>query len=473
MARLLDDTANATQPRRGRIHHLPSTGIPVTETSYQEHVNPQWVRLLNVLQMNVRYTRCNGTELHTEDGRRILDFLSGYCVHNAGHNHPAIIEALKEELDRSGPAMLQSHVPELAGELADQLCSRAGGRLKKTFFCSSGSEGVEAAIKFSRARTGRNGLIYAGGAFHGLTCGALSLMGDPFWRDGFGPMLSETEEVPFGALDALEKKLATRRFAAFIVEPVQAEAGIRIPPAGYLETAQTLCRRYGSLFVLDEVQTGMYRTGPFLAGQHFHADPDMAVLAKALSGGLIPCAAVLMSDDIYGAVYGSLKRAIVHTSTFSENALAMRAGLATLQVLEREGLGERATALGDYLRDGLREALSGYEMVKEVRGTGLLNGIEFTAPRKLMLRVPFEAFMKIHPGMFGQVLVMRLFRDHGFLTQVCGNNFMVLKAAPPLVVQEREIDGFVNALKDVVELMHSSSSFWTEALGLARRVMDI
>ncbi len=452
---------------------MPLTAAPTTETLYQERVNPQWVRLLNVLQMNVRYTRCLGAELYTEDGRRIVDFLSGYCVHNVGHNHPGVIEALKEELDRNGPAMLQSHVPELAGELAGELCSRAGGRLKKTFFCSSGSEGVEAAIKFSRARTGRNGLIYASGAFHGLTCGALSLMGDPFWRDGFGPMLAGTEEVPFGDLGALEQKLATRQFAAFIVEPVQAEAGIRLPPSGYLESAQAICRRYGSLFVLDEVQTGMYRTGPFLASQNFHTDPDMVVLAKALSGGLIPCGAVLMSDDIYDSVYGSLKRAIVHTSTFSENALAMRAGLATLRVLEQEHLGERSARMGEYLRDRLRQALSGYEMVKEVRGTGLLNGIEFTAPRKLILRVPFEAFMKIHPGMFGQVIVMRLFRDHGFLTQICGNNFMVLKAAPPLVVEEREIDAFANGLRDVVELMHSSSAFWTEALGLARRVMDV
>jgi ornithine--oxo-acid transaminase len=436
-------------------------------------VNPQWVRLLNVLQMNVRYVRCQGAELFAEDGRRFVDFLSGYCVHNTGHNHPGVVAALKEELDRNGPAMLQSHVPELAGELAERLCSKSGGRLKKAFFCSSGSEGVEAAIKFSRARTGRNGLIYASGAFHGLTCGALSLMGDPFWRDGFGPMLSGTEEVAFGNLDALEQKLRTRQFAAFIVEPIQAEAGIKLPPSGYLESAQALCRRHGSLFVLDEVQTGMYRTGPFLASERYHTDPDMVVLAKALSGGLIPCGALLMSDEIYDSVYGSLKRAIVHTSTFSENALAMRAGLATLRVLEEERLGERAVRMGEYLRDRLQHALSGYEMVKEVRGAGLLNGVEFTAPGKLLLRVPFEAFMQIHPGMFGQVVVMRLFRDHGFLTQICGNNFMVLKAAPPLVVEEREIDAFAGALRNVVELMHSSSAFWTEALGMARRVMAI
>ena len=441
-------------------------------TRYQDSVNPQWVRLLNVLGLNVCYTRCLGTELHTEDGQRIIDFLSGYCVHNAGHNHPGIIEALKEELDQFGPAMLQSHVPEPAGELAERLCSRAGGRLRKAFFCSSGSEGVEAAIKFSRAHTGRTGLLYAEGAFHGLTCGALSLMGDPFWRDGFGPMLADTEQVPFGDLKVLEGKLATRKNAAFIVEPIQSEAGVRVPANEYLESAQNLCRRAGTLFVLDEVQTGMYRTGPFLASHLFRTDPDMIVLAKALSGGLIPSGAVLATDEVYKSVYGSLKRALIHTSTFSENGLAMRAGLATLDVLERDGLGDRSIVMGEYLRDRLRAAFAGYEMVNEIRGAGLLNGIEFIAPRKLTLRVAFEAFMKIHPAMFGQVLVMQLFR-RGFLTQVCGNNFMVLKVAPPLILKEQEADEFVSAAAEVVELMHSSSTFWTEALGMARRVMNI
>jgi ornithine--oxo-acid transaminase len=297
-------------------------------------------------------------------------------------------------------------------------------------------------------------------------------MGDPFWREGFGPMLPDTEEIPFGNLTVLEEKLATRKHAAFIVEPIQSEAGIRVPERNYLETAQALCKRHGTLLVLDEVQTGMYRTGPFLASHLFQTDPDMIVLAKALSGGLIPCAAVLSTDEVYDSVYGSLRRALIHTSTFSENGLAMRAGLATLSVLEREGLGDRSIVMGEYLRDRLRDALAEYEMVKEVRGAGLLNGIEFTAPRKLTLRVPFEAFSKIHPAMFGQVLVMQLFR-RGFLTQVCGNNFMVLKVAPPLVVKEQEADEFVRTARGVVESMHSSSTFWTEALGMARRVMDI
>jgi len=205
---------------------------------YQEHVNPQWVRLLNALQMNVGYRRCAGVQLHAEDGRRFLDFLSGYCVHNTGHNHPAIVSALQRELGQEGPAMLQSHVSDLAGELALRLCGLAGGRLDKVFFCSSGSEGVEAAIKFARANTGRTGLVYASGAYHGLTCGALSLMDDAFWREGFGPLLPDTEAVPFGDLPALEAKLRGGEIAAFIVEPVQSEAGIRVPPPGIVPLSQ-------------------------------------------------------------------------------------------------------------------------------------------------------------------------------------------------------------------------------------------
>ncbi|HXM20449.1 MAG TPA: aspartate aminotransferase family protein [Terriglobales bacterium] len=440
---------------------------------YSEHVNPQWVRLLDLLEMNVRYERCSGSELFTADGRRILDFLSGYCVHNVGHNHPAVIAALREELEQNGPAMVQTHVAERAGELAEKLCRRAGGRLTKVFFGSSGSEGVEAAIKFSRAHTGRPGLLYANGAFHGLTCGALSLMGDSFWREGFGPLLPETEAIPFDEVNALERKLASKRFAAFIVEPIQSEAGIQVPTSAYLQAAQSLCRRYGTLLVLDEVQTGMYRTGPFLAAQRFGVDADMVVLAKAMSGGLVPVSAVLMTDAIYDSVYGSLRRAIIHTSTFSENSLAMRAALATLEVLETEKLGLRAIEAGEKLRTGLQEALRGYEMVKAVRGEGLLLGVEFTAPGSLRLRVAFEAFMHIHPAMFGQIVVMRLFRDSGILTQICGNNFMVLKVAPPLVVTDDQIDEFVSALKAVVELAHSSSAFWSEALGLARRAIHI
>jgi ornithine--oxo-acid transaminase len=439
--------------------------------AYADHVNPQWVKLLSLLEMNVSYERCIGAELFTTGGRRITDFLSGYCVHNTGHNHPAIIAALKDELDCSGPVMLQSNVPELAGELAARLSKLTGGGLTKVFFASSGSEGVETAIKFARAHTGRVGLLSCDRAFHGLTCGALSLMNGDYWRKGFGPLLADTAVAPFGDLAALEKALATQRYAAFFVEPIQAEGGIRVPQQNYLEDAQALCKRYGSLLVADEVQTGMFRTGPFLASHHFGITPDIVVLAKALSGGLVPVSAVLMSDEIHRSVFSSFKRSIVHASTFSENSLSMRAGLATLDVLEEQRLGERATEIGIDLQEKLTSALYGYEMVKEVRGKGLLLGIEFTAPRRLALRAPFEAFAQIHPAMFGQILVMRLFRSANILTQICGNDFMVLKVAPPLVVTTAQVDEFVSAVHDVVDFAHHPGSFWSEALGLARRAM--
>jgi ornithine--oxo-acid transaminase len=308
---------------------------------------------------------------------------------------------------------------------------------------------------------------------HGLTTGALSLMTDRFWREGFEPLLENIVAVPFGDLPALERELSAKRFSAFIVEPLQSEAGINVAPEGYLQAAQELCRRTGTLFVLDEVQTGMFRTGPFLAGHHYGVKPDMVVLAKALSGGLVPVSATLMTDAIYESVYSSLRLAIVHTSTFSENSLSMRAGLATLDVLEKQSLGQRASTLGETLRIRLRSELSSFEMVKEIRGLGMLSGIEFKSPSKLVLKVPFESFRAIHPAMFGQIIVMRMFRDKGILTQICGNNFMVLKVAPPLVVTHDEINEFVAAIRDVVEWMHSSPAFWTEALGLAKRVVNI
>ena len=437
---------------------------------YAQFVNPQWVRLLDALQMNVTYVRCTGTELHTADGRTITDFNSGYCVHNIGHNHPRIIKSLTDELAKEGPAMLQSHVPILAGQLAEKLCELAGGKLGKVFFGSSGSEGVEAAIKFARAHTGRSGILGASGGFHGLTCGALSLMTNDFWKKGFGRLLPDTEFVPYGNLPDLEIKLATRSFAAFILEPIQSEAGVILPPGGYLARVQQLCRKYKTLLVLDEVQTGFYRTGSFIAAHQFGVEPDMVVLAKAISGGLIPCSAVLMSDEICRSVYSSLQRSLVHTSTFSENGLAMRAGLTTIDILEEEQLGARSALAGERLRAALADRLAKYEMFGEVRGLGLLNAVQLKAPKSLKLRAGFETLSLIHPALFGQVLVMHLFRDHGILSQVCGNDFMALKVSPPLTISDAQLERFVAALDQTLDAVHNSSGFWVEPIKVGQRL---
>jgi ornithine--oxo-acid transaminase len=298
-------------------------------------------------------------------------------------------------------------------------------------------------------------------------------MGEPAWRKGFGPLLSGTQEVQFGDLESLERHISSRKFAAFVVEPIQAEGGIRIPEPHYLRAANELCRSHGTLLVLDEVQTGMYRTGPFLAAHRYGVDADMVVLAQSLSGGLVPAGALLMSEAVSDSVFSSLGRAAVHSNTFGENSLSMRAGLATLDVMQAEDLGSRSEAMGKTLRRKLTEALAPYEMVKGVHGEGLLCGIEFQTPEHLRLRLALESFRRIHPAMFGQILVMRLFRDKRILTQICGNNYMVLKVAPPLVVTEAQVDEFVQAVHDVVDMAHNTAAFWAEALGLARRATNI
>lgn len=450
-----------------------SSSSQLRDQTYSARVNPQWVNLLNILDLNETYTRCQGSELHTAGGRTILDALSGYCVYNTGHNHPRIIAALKDEMDNLGPTMLQSHVPELAARLAQRLIQLAGGRLEKVFFTSSGSEGIEAVIKFARAHAGRTGILYARDAFHGLTCGALSLMGDSSWAQGFGPLLPDTVAVPFGDLEALREKLESEKFAALVLEPVQAEAGIRVPDPDYLTQARALCSRHGTLLVMDEVQTGLYRTGRFLASHHFGIEPDMVVVAKALSGGMVPVGAVLMTQDIYKSVFSSLSRAFIHASTFGENSLAMRAGLATLDVLEGEDLGSRATDLGERLRTALTHRLASFEMVEDVRGLGLLNGIAFRAPQSLRLKALYHGFSRVHPGMFGQMLVSRMFTSHNILTQMCGNNYMVIKVAPPLVVSQEQLSGLVESVASLVQTIHSGFSFWREGLAMLPRAVRI
>ena len=362
-------------------------------------------------------------------------------------------------------------MPEIAGELAGRLCALSGGQLEKVYFGSSGSEGVEAAIKFARAATGRDGIVFAKSSFHGLTAGALSLMNDAFWRDGFGPLLADTRGVPYGDAVALESALASKRQAAFVVEPLQAEE-VRCPRAPTYRKRRSYAAGRARSSCWMKCRRECTVPGHFWP-RIIDVLPDMVVMAKALSGGLMPVSAVLMTDKIYHSVYSSLKRAVVHTSTFGENSLSMRAGLATLDVLEREDLGTRALQLGETFRAKLRCELAGFEMVGEVRGMGLLSGIEFVPPKKFAFRALYEGFNHIHPAMFGQIVVMRMFREKGILTQICGNNFMVLKAAPPLTVTSEQLDEFVSAIRDVVELAQTSPGFWTEALSMARRAVNI
>ena len=306
---------------------------------HRRHLNEQMVRVLKAIGCDVGFCRGKGQYLYDRNGNRYLDLLSGFGVFALGRNHPVLSEALKSVLDSELPNLVQMDVSTLAGVLAGRLLAHVP-YLDKACFVNSGSETVEAAIKFARVATGRPGILYCEHAFHGLSNGALSLNGDEIFREGFEPLLPHCVRIPFNDLVALEKALHSRTVAAFIVEPIQGK-GVNVPGDDYLKSAADLCRRHGTLFVADEVQTGLGRTGRFLAVEHWNVEPDMVLLAKTLSGGHVPVGALLTRKWIFDKVFDRMERAVAHGSTFGTNDLAMAAGIATLDVLKSERLVER------------------------------------------------------------------------------------------------------------------------------------
>jgi ornithine--oxo-acid transaminase len=325
--------------------------------------------------------------------------------------------------------------------------------LDKVFFANSGAETVEAAIKFARGATGRPGIVYCEHAFHGLTNGSLSLNGDAIFRTGFEPLLPHTRVVPFNDLAALERALASRDIAAFIVEPIQGK-GVNVPDDNYLREAAALCRRHGTLFIADEVQTGMGRTGRFLAVEHWGVEPDMVLLAKALSGGHVPVGAVLTRKRIYDRVFDRIDRAVVHGSTFAKNDLAMAAGIATLEVIKHERLIARADRLGERLQKSFRQLFERYEFVRTVRGKGLMIGIEFGPPTSLKLKASWNLLETANKGLFCQLITIPLFRDHKVLTQVAGHASHTIKLLPPLVITDEDCDLIERSFDDVIAATH-------------------
>jgi ornithine--oxo-acid transaminase len=325
--------------------------------------------------------------------------------------------------------------------------------LDKVFFANSGSEAVESALKFARSATGRSRLVYCGHAFHGLSYGALSLNGDGIFRDGFGPLLPDCAEIPFNDLEALDKALASRQVAAFIVEPIQGK-GVILPEDGYLRGVQELCRKYGTLFVADEIQTGMGRTGKFLAIEHWGAEPDMVLLAKALSGGHIPVGAVLSRKWVFEKVFNRMDRAVVHGSTFSKNDMAMVAGLAALDVIEDERLVENAARTGERLINAFRNMVPRHELLKEVRGKGLMIGIEFGAPRSLKLKMAWNALEAVNTNLFCQLITIPLFKDHKILSQVAGHGIHTIKILPPLIITDEDCAWIESAFDAVIGDAH-------------------
>ena len=416
---------------------------------HERHLNTQMVRVLRTIGFDRNYVKGEGPFLYDEAGDRYLDLLSGYGVFALGRNHPAVVEALRDVLAGELPGLIQMDVSTLSGILAERLVATAPPGLEKVFFANSGAEAVEAAIKFARMHTGRSGLVYCEHGFHGLTMGALSLNGEGVFREGFGPLLPDVERVPWNDLGALERVLSSGSIAAFVVEPVQGH-GVNLPDDDYLAEAARLCRRAGTLFVADEIQTGLGRTGRFWAVEHWGVEPDLLLSAKALSGGFAPVGAVLLRRDVFDSVFSNMLRAPVHGSTFSKNDLAMAAGIATLDVIREEKLCEQAAQMGQALLDDLTPLVDRYDFVHEVRGLGLMLAMEFAAPERLKLRAAYRLVDAAQKGLFSQLVSVPLFQKHRILTQTAGHDLPVVKFLPPLVIRDAERRWIAEAVEAVV-----------------------
>lgn len=447
-------------------------GAEDAHAAHAAHINPRFAQVLKLTGFDRRWQRAQGAHLWDEAGERFLDLLAGYGVFNVGRNHGRVRDALVAHLAGDPVSLVQLETPALSGRLAARLKALVGDRLERVYFTSSGHEGIETAMKFARAATGKRVFLRAGSAFHGLSTGALALNGSASFREPFGEATTPVREVAFGDLAALEEALHPGDVAAFVVEPIQGKR-VAIAPAGYLREAARLCRAKGALLVVDEVQTGFARTGRMFAMEHDgDVEADMVVVSKALSGGYVPVGAVLYRKAIYDKVFASLDRCVVHSSTFGQGALAMAAGLATLDVIEEERLAERAARLGDRLGEGLRAVADRHELVREVRWRGLMLGIEFGPPRSLKLRAGWELAHRLDRNLFCQAIVIPLFKKHRMITQVAGPNVDIIKLIPPLVIDEVDVDAVIAAFDDVLSgLATFPGPAWTALGELARNAL--
>ncbi|WP_326617121.1 aspartate aminotransferase family protein [Streptomyces decoyicus] len=438
---------------------------------HARHLNHQLPRMLHTIGFDKVYERAQGAYFWDTDGQDYLDMLAGFGVMGLGRHHPVVRKALHDVLDAELPDLTRFDCQPLPGLLAEKLLTYAP-HLDRVFFGNSGTEAVETALKFARYATGRGRILYCTHAFHGLTTGSLSVNGEDGFRDGFAPLLPDTA-LEMGDLDALERELKRGDVAAFVVEPIQGK-GVHPAPPGFLRAAQELLHRHKALLIADEVQTGLGRTGDFFAYQHEDGvEPDLVCVAKALSGGYVPVGATLGKDWIFKKVYSSMDRVLVHSASFGANAQAMAAGLAVLSVMEDEQIVAGARHTGELLRSRLAALVDKYELLHDVRGRGLMIGIEFGRPTSLGLRGRWTMLQAARKGLFAQMVVVPLLQRHRILTQVSGDHLEVIKLIPPLIIGEREVDRFVEAFTAVMDDAHGSGGLmWDFGRTLVKQALQ-
>jgi acetylornithine/succinyldiaminopimelate/putrescine aminotransferase len=444
MADFYDDFSGWLKEQDGRQYEL-----------HDKHVNAAFVKMLRTIGFDKGYVRGEGPYLWDAQGTKYLDLLTGWGTFALGRNHPKIRAVLQQVLERQLPNLVRMDCSILSGLVAEKLAKHAGGDLSRVFFTNSGTETVEAALKFARCFTGRQKIVYCDHAFHGLTGGSLAINGADFFKERFGEFVPGAVKIPFNDLAALEQALAGKDVAGFIVEPVQGKS-CEVVAEGYLREAKRLCRAAGTQLILDEVQCGLGRTGKWFCFQHFSGggadvEPDILCVAKALSGGYVPVGAVVARPEIMQCVFSSMERCVVHSNTYGQNDLAMTAALASLHVIEDEKLVENAAAMGAYAMDGLRKIGETCPFVSDVRGKGVMFGIDFARPKSgFLLQQKWDALHKMNFAVFGQTVIVPLLHEHKILTQVAGFHTEVIKFLPPMTVTKADVDWFLGAMAKVL-----------------------
>jgi len=450
---------------------------------FAQNVNPQLVRVLRTIGFDKNYVKAKGQYLYDKDGNEYLDFLSGYGVFNIGRNHPKVKKALHDAIDMDSANMVQMDAPLLAGLLAEKLLEKVNASRNKAavknphnldtvFFTNSGTEANEGTIKFAKCATGRERILFFEHAFHGLTTGALALNGNKEFRTGFGSLLPGCQGIPANDLGILEYELSKKDVAALVVECIQGK-GVYFPSPEYFQKAAELCQKFGTLFVADEVQSGMGRTGKWFAFEHFGISPDIVTTAKALSGGFVPIGAICYHKSIYNKVFSKMERCVVHSNTFGRNTLAMTAGLTSLKIIEEENLVENAGIMGQRIIDGVNEMKKKHELIKEARGKGCMIAIEFARPSSTKLKIGWDLIHKLNPNLFGQMVVVPLLSKHRILTQTTGHDCDIVKLLPPLCITEKDVSFFLTSFDDVMSDCHRfPGGAWEVGKELAKRALS-
>lgn len=419
--------------------------------------NPARREMLELFALDVELQSGSGSHLRDATGRDYIDFLSQYGALAFGHNPPEIWRALRQLEQEQRPSMLQPLRSMDAERLADRLAEITPGDLSITTFTNSGTETVEAAIKLARVGSGRRLILSTKNGFHGKTLGALSATGKPAYQEGFAVPVEDVRYIPYGDIDALRAELESDadRIAAFIFEPIQGEGGVICPPEGYVDSVIALCRDFGVITILDEIQTGMGRTGSLFACSNGAETPDMLLLSKALGGGMVPIGACVVRPDVWDDRFGRL-----HSSTFAGNTLVCRVALATIDLLlaEDQALIRRVAENGAYLRKRLEALQAAYpSVIHEVRGRGLMLGLSFQQFDKTANSAVL-AFASLNGGI-APLISSYLMNRHGIMTAPVFNSTRVVRLQPALTIAREDIDTALVALEDLCEKIASCDCY--------------